>query len=495
MVQLRRAYPLVAIIFLVINCNAGANGEAPNQGAVQQTAAGQIIANLSNRGISADARFSGQSLIVIYLYKKKDYSLSCTLATDRQKCEDGLIFRNEKVDSQGFSNEPGYFGFDGDYNSYYPTLVADPGHVYLATKPLDLPGFADPDVWQCLRIPFPSDPNYGKYGCGVNSHPIRLFNPELTTYTLQVYANDAKGYPSSYLLDYNLFNDMNHPVKDGDRYFAYFAVHFDATKAAADSEDRFAFNASTWKRPIEPDLVSPRIEMRIKLLPEGPYDKAGSTYDIPDFSTWYDPLAGCRVAQSIPANSVYISEIMWMGSEDTSGSGASEDEFIEIYNKNNFDVSLSGWKVLGAGVGTAAITLPACSVIKANSVFTIGRQTSKAFTKFDFITTSLSLTNSGESAFGITDGNPTPVYSHTISNCTVSPWQGTSANGGAGAPKRSMRLTNVSTPSGDCTALWSMTSTTDMNFFTGAGNVSPAHKAAADAGVEGTLATPGYAGP
>lgn len=475
-------------------CKVGSNGEAPNQGALQQTPEGQIVANLSSRGIQNDPRFNDQSMIAVYLYKKKDYSLSCVSASDRQKCEDGLIFKNEKIDSLGFSNEPGYFGYDADFGSYYPMLVADAGHVYQATKPADPAGFADPDVWQCLRIPFPSDPNYGKYDCGVNSHPIRFFNKKLTTYTLQVYATDSKGYASSYILDYNLFNSLNHPVKDGDRYYAYFAVHFNAMKPAADSEDRFDINATTWKRPIEPDLVSPRIEINVKLLAEGAYDKAGSVYDIPDYTRWYDPLAGCRTTQSVPVNSIYISEIMWMGSEDTSGTGATEDEFIEIYNSNAFDVSISGWKINGLGSGTAAVVLPTCATIKANSVYTVGKQTSKAFSKFDYVTSAVSLSNSGEGTLNIQDSSGNIISQ--VTGCTTGPWGGNGTNGTAGVPKMSMRLTSITNPAATCTTggpgFWCTTSTADSNYSTLSANVISSYKAAADSGNEGTIATPGH---
>lgn len=485
-------YLLGWIFFALLACSAGSNGEAPNQGAVQQTPEGQIVANLASRGIQNDARFTQQSMIALYLYKKKDYSLSCVSASDRQKCEDAMIFKNEKIDALGFSNEPGYFGFDSDFSSYYPMLIADAGHTYPATKPGDPSGFADPDVWQCMQVPFSTDPNYGKYECGVNAHPIRYFNKKLTTYTLQVYATNSKGYASSYILDYNLFNSLNHPVKDGDRYYAYFAVHYNATKAAADSEDRFDLSATTWKRPIEPDLVSPRIEINVKLLAEGPYDKAGSVYDIPDFSKWYDPFAGCRATQAVPANSIYISEMMWMGSEHTSGMGSSEDEFIEIYNSNSFDVSISGWKLNGAGAGTAAVVLPPCAAIKANSTYTVGKQISKAFTKFDFVA-NIALSDSGEGTLNIQDSSGTIISQ--VTGCTTGPWGGFGANGGATLPKRSMRLTSNAAPASTCATGWTTTSFSDAGFSTAAANVSVAYKATADTAAEGTLATPGFAGP
>ncbi|MBN8223053.1 MAG: lamin tail domain-containing protein [Spirochaetes bacterium] len=481
-----------ALVFVLaaiaLQCKAGSNGsEPPNQGALQQTPAGQIVANLSNRGIAGDSRFTEQSMIALYLYKKKDYSLSCTSATDRKKCEDGLIFKNEKIDSLGFTNEPGYFGFDADFNSYFPTLIADTGYNYPATKPADPPGFPDADVWQCMRITFSGDPNFNKYECGVNAHPIRYFNKNLTTYTLQVYATDGKGYASSYILDYNLFNSLNHPVKDGDRYYAYFAVHFNAMKNATDSEDRFDLAASTWKRPIEPDLISPRIEINVKLLAEGPYDKAGSVYDIPDYSTWYDPFAGCRPTANVGVDTVYYSEFLWQGSEDSTGASASDDEFFEIYNKNNFDVILTGWRFGGVGSGSNEISFPICTTIKANGVLTVGRSTANAFKKLDFQTTGISLSNGGESALTIKDASGNTIHSMT---CASNNWNAASSNGGSGLPKRSLRLNAIGTPVNNCTSLV-QTSTADTGYD--ASNINTAYQGTLAS--DGVVATPGFAGP
>lgn len=483
-----RTTTFVAFVLFCLQCKAGSNGsEPPNQGAVQQTPAGQIVANLSNRGIVSDPRFNDQSMIALYLYKKKDYSLSCTSAADRKKCEDGLIIKNEKIDSLAFTNEPGYFGFDADFTSYFPTLIADTGYNFPSTKPADPAGFPDPDVWQCIRNPFQGNPNYNKFECGVNSHPIRYFNKNLTTYTLQVYATNGKGYASSYILDYNLFNSLNHPVKDGDRYYAYFAVHFNAMKAAADSEDRFDFAASTWKRPIEPDLISPRIEINVKLLAEGPYDKAGSVYDIPDYSTWYDPFAGCRPTTGVAAGTVYYSEFLWQGSEDNSATATSDDEFFEIYNQNAFDVTLTGWRFGGVGSGSNEISLPICTKIKANSVLTVGKSTTKAFKKFDFETSGISLSNSGESALTIKDASGNTIHSMT---CAYSNWNAASSNGGSNLPKRSLRLNAINTPAADCATLV-QTSTADGGYD--ASNINSTYQGTLS--TDGVVATPGFAGP
>ncbi|HRP70427.1 MAG TPA: lamin tail domain-containing protein, partial [Turneriella sp.] len=475
------------VSFLIVGCYVGSVGdEAPNQGALQQTAQGQIVANLTNKGIVKDARLNEQSMIALYIYRKKDYSLSCTTATNPKKCEDLLIFKNEKLDALGFTNEPGYFGYDADFDSYSPMLVAEGNSYPYATKPADPPGFPDPDVWQCRKITYPSSPDYGKYECGVNSHPIRNFKKDLTTYTLQGYATNGRGYASSYILDYNLFNSLNHPVKDGDRFYAYFAVHFKAIKAARDSEDRFDKTTSTWKRPIEPDLISPRIEINMKMLAEGAYDKPGSVYDIPDYATWYDPFAGCRPTTGV-AGSVYFSEILWMGSKSIAAVSATEDEFIELYNNTGAAINISGWKIKGAATGGGDLVLPLCATIPANGVYTVGKQTTKAFTQFDYTASGISLSNSGVNLV-LEDAQGTTI--HTMTSCTSPAWGGRGVNGGANTPKRSMRLAAIATASPLCTA-WVTTSTGDTNYPTASANVSALYAAPDDVS-EGTVATPGY---
>ncbi|MBV6492813.1 MAG: hypothetical protein LDLANPLL_00818 [Turneriella sp.] len=488
----------VAQIFCVLpvtfflNCYAGSvSDEAPNQGALQQTAQGQIVANLTNKGIVKDSRFNEQSMVALYIYRKKDYSLSCTTASDPQKCEDLLIFKNEKVDALGFTNEPGYFGYDADFNSYLPMLVAEGNSYPFDTKPADPPGFPDADVWQCRKINFVGNPNYGKYECGVNSHPIRKFNKDLTTYTLQGYATNGRGYASSYILDYNLFNSLNHPVKDGDRFYAYFAVHFKAIKAAQDSEDRFDITASTWKRPIEPDLISPRIEINVKMLAEGHYDKPGSVYDIPDYSTWYDPFATCRPTAGV-AGSVYFSEILWMGSKSISGVSATEDEFIELYNNTGSAINVSGWKIKGAATGGGDLVLPLCATIPAGGVYTIGEKTTEAFTQFDYTTSSISLPTGGTN-LAIEDAQGTTIQA--LTNCTSPAWGGKGVNGGLNVPKQSMRLNSITSAATSCaSAGWVTTSTGDSNYATASVNVNTSYMAPDDIS-EGTVATPGYKGP
>lgn len=457
-----------------------------------QTADGQITVSLTSHGIAKDPRITQNSLIVFYLYKKKDYSINCSSAADRIKCEDQLVFKNEKIDALGFTNEPGYFGYNPDRGSYFPELSAPQGQTYPATKPNDPDGFPDPDAWQCIRNPFSSSPNQGKFECGINAHPIRNFNKDLTTHTMAVYAATYRGLPAPYGAEYNLFMSSYHPVKDGDRYYGYFAVHYSAIRPAADAEDRFDLGSAAFKRPIEPDLVSPRIDITINLQAAGK-NPAGSTYEIPDYTSWYDPFSACRSTQDVPGNSVYFSEILWMGSKDLSGTSSSEDEFIEIYNSNSFDVVVSGWRLNGVGSGSGAISLPNCALIRAGAVFTVGKPTSKSIRKLDYADTGMSLSNSGEATLGIQDAAGNTISSMT--GCTAPPWGGQGILGSTGNANRSMRLTNLLSPSGNCFAGWSTTSSADPGYLNSSQNLAAAFKTDSDSGVDGTIATPGFKGP
>lgn len=457
-----------------------------------QTADGQITVSLTNLGIAKDPRINPNSLVVFYLYKRKDYSINCKSAKDKTKCEDQLIFKNEKIEAMGFTNEPGYFGYDPNRGSYFPELTAAPGQNYPTIKPADPPGFPNPDSWQCIRNPVSSSPNLGKFECGINAHPIRYFDKDLTTYTMGVYAATQHGMPAPYGSEYNLFMSSYHPVKDGDRYYGYFAVYFSATRNATDAEERFELGSAAFKRPIEPDLISPRVEITVNLQATGKIPP-GSTYEIPDYTSWYDPFSACRSTQIVPLNSVYFSEILWMGSKDIAGTGSAEDEFIEIYNSNSYDVVLSGWRINGAGSGSASISLPSCSLIKAGGTYTVAKQTSKAFGKPDYTDAGLSLSNLGEAKLSIQDAAGNIVTSMT--GCTTPAWGGQGVLGGSGNANRSMRLVNVLAPSGNCSSGWVTTSTADAGYGSASQNLAVSFKATTDSGVDGTVATPGFKGP
>lgn len=460
---------LILISALFFACRTPSQNEPQNQGAIFQHGSGQFSAQLTNRGWATNPRITDTSAVIFYLLK------------------------NEKLVGIAFTNEPGVFGFDGDSNFYYPPLEAMAGENYSGSKPKDPVAQGDADTWQCIRNPYSSSAQYGKFQCGVNESPIRYLDRSRTAHTLAVHAANSRGYAQWSGVGFSAMGSAFAPVKEGEKYSGFFAVYYSAVRTATDAEDRFDLGSSIWKRPIEPDLISPRVNITVKLAPEGARDAGGSTYDIPDFSTWYDGYASCRATQTVPAGSIYISEILWMGSKDLSGISSSEDEFIEIYNSNSFDVNISSWRLSGAGAGSAALSFPICTTIKAGSVFTIAATTAKAISQADYVTGALSLSNSGETSLAISDtlGN---VVS-TLSGCTTGPWGGQGVNGATGNAQRSMRLTNIATPASTCAAGWTSTSAADATYALGSQKIATGYRASNDLGSEGTVATPGFKGP
>jgi len=93
---------------------------------------------------------------------------------------------------------------------------------------------------------------------------------------------------------------------------------------------------------------------------------------------------------------VIINEIMWMGS-----SISTADEWIELRNLEEQEVDLSGWILENAGASGSDLIIPDGSVIPANGYFLITNYSatnlnSALNTEGDWVTTSLSLLDSGE---------------------------------------------------------------------------------------------------
>lgn len=102
------------------------------------------------------------------------------------------------------------------------------------------------------------------------------------------------------------------------------------------------------------------------------------------------------VVKDLPGE-VVINEIMWMGS-----SVAASDEWLELRNMTDQDISLDGWVIEGAGsTAEPDLRLPAQTVLPAHKFFLIsnystGDENSALLHPPDWVTTTLHLHNSGE---------------------------------------------------------------------------------------------------
>ncbi|MBL0387605.1 lamin tail domain-containing protein [Tumebacillus sp. ITR2] len=113
---------------------------------------------------------------------------------------------------------------------------------------------------------------------------------------------------------------------------------------------------------------------------------------------WYDWTAGMQnwsPDETKGTSNVVISEVDY----DTNGSDATK-EYVELYNKNNVSVDLSGYKLSNK---SGSFTIPSGTVVPAHSFLMVGKD-STAFTSFkgfglDVSGLSLTLTNTGDDLY------------------------------------------------------------------------------------------------
>jgi hypothetical protein len=108
--------------------------------------------------------------------------------------------------------------------------------------------------------------------------------------------------------------------------------------------------------------------------------------------TFASPGASGTFTEGAAPGDVVINEILWMGSYDNSGTGQTDDEFIELYNKTSSSIDISNWTISGTGIST--ITIPTGQTIPANGYYVIARNASMAVTSPNYSTgTAFSINN------------------------------------------------------------------------------------------------------
>ncbi len=111
-------------------------------------------------------------------------------------------------------------------------------------------------------------------------------------------------------------------------------------------------------------------------------------------STVFNPLFAFSAHAADPLPRIVIGEISWAGS-----SLSTSDEWVELWNLSDQDVSLDGWRLDGMGENGKTIVLPADSTISAHEVFVIanyGSADAKSAGVFppQVVTTTVSISNS-----------------------------------------------------------------------------------------------------
>jgi len=351
---------LLSTSWLISSCINNSN-ENPQQGTISQSETGELIFYINNKGFIDNPNIDATSLLVAYIYKKNgDFSQPCPPPS--------LGHKSNCLDSIAFANEPGFFGYNSSTHSYTPPLMSDESNV----------------------------------------HPIKYLDFTLSQFIMQAYVVDDEGFPQQKFYQYTKFTDPSHQIKDGDEFDIYLAVHFNAINFGNDDNQRIKLSSSIFHRPIVPDLLSPKISIKVNLSANNLSGANGNRYVIPQLNTWYDPYVNCRGAainpnltlneKSINVNTLVLSEINWAGSRPSNGSNFyNDDEFIELYNTSMQEYFLSGWSIrISQNNGdTTTVPFPQCTSIASNSVLTIAKHNDLAFTGVNIIDQNLSLDNAG----------------------------------------------------------------------------------------------------
>ncbi len=173
-------------------------------------------------------------------------------------------------------------------------------------------------------------PNY------INRVPPRPFNQEADKYYMPVYVSESKAIPRDYQGEYTLFSATTNPVADRSQFDLYMGVFYNVinprtARPRAINDEAQIGNRKYFTR-VDPDWLSPKIEIESRFFPQTREDPAGSTYSIPHMLTWNRLPELDRDLDK--RGRVRINEIGSFINNQTA------NDFIEIYNPSNEDVIL-----------------------------------------------------------------------------------------------------------------------------------------------------------
>lgn len=186
----------------------------------------------------------------------------------------------------------------------------------------------------CIKgVGFSNDLAYaGSFYLDVN--PPQPFNPESDRYYMVVHTSDKQGIPANYQGEYQTFSSPVNFVEDRSRYDLYIGVFFsilgEKGKLRPINQKRSYLNKDVYAA-VSPDLISPPIPIEAKFFREFEEDQTGSVYSIPNMAGWQ---SGINDGPVDPRINLRISEI------GNSISSVTENDYIEIYNPTDEDMSL-----------------------------------------------------------------------------------------------------------------------------------------------------------
>ncbi|GEM_PF-2728066 len=270
------------------------NTPEENASYIEVKSDGSIRIFLAENTFRDEPQIHPQSVITSLLFRRTGndsihfYESDCLSAgMDFDSCLDGKILTHTGLaEAIGFSNEPGFYGKEtGEDGFFYsPELIADypenDGEDYYCSSFPTNPVTTDANPnYQCVLLGFAKcSDGLPRYSCGINPHPVSYLDVS-SPIIFSLYAADTRGEPRKFRYSYIPFDRSSVSFSEGDVVYLYLLVHYHGVNASENPFFRFKADSSVFSK--NPDIVSPRIEIRI------PEEHTGTqTYLIPDFSLW-----------------------------------------------------------------------------------------------------------------------------------------------------------------------------------------------------------------
>ncbi|MBL8022324.1 MAG: lamin tail domain-containing protein [Leptospirales bacterium] len=216
-------------------------------------------------------------------------------------------------------------------------------------------------------------------------NPVQPFNPYADKYYIPVFAAGKDSVPASYQGEYTTLSSPTGIVNDRQQFDLYIGVfqsitHPNPVIPHRLTNEKRELSGTTYYTAIDPDWLSPVIQVEARFYPQNEGDPPGSMYIIPSFLSWA-PHGEIQRFEDY-RNRVLINELV--GNPSGTDGNTGSPELAEIVNKTGGSLSMFGWRLsvsgantidLGVTVGTECL---ATTTIPANAYLVLAYYTDTA---------------------------------------------------------------------------------------------------------------------
>ena len=175
--------------------------------------------------------------------------------------------------------------------------------------------------------------------------PMMPFDTQTSRFYIPVYAATNDGLPASYQGEYTPLSSPTGVVTDRTQFDVYIGTYYSVLSSEI-LPNRAVSRKKTiggldYYEPVNPDWLSPVMQVEAKFFRQSDIDVPGSSYMIPPLLAWRWHGELNRFPDY--RNKVIINELL-LDPPGTDGQAASP-ELVEIYNNSGRSVSLNGFRI------------------------------------------------------------------------------------------------------------------------------------------------------